>query len=85
MFSIETTVSREVLSVTNYDDLEVIRKVTSLTSETALLETEIDESLGTLFKSIAFCFEMLFNLHQSRVNKSFFRRSGGEYNRKDGG
>ena len=61
MFSIETTVSREVLSVTNYDDLEVIRKVTSLTSETALLETEIDESLGTLFKNIA-CFEMLFNL-----------------------
>lgn len=83
MFSIETTVSREVLSVTNYDDLEVIRKVTSLTSETALLETEIDESLGTLFKNIA-CFEMLFNLQQPGVTKSFFRRRCGEYDRKDG-
>ena len=79
MFSIETTVSREVLSVTNYDDLEVIRKVTSLTSETALLETEIDESLGTLFKNIA-CFE----IQQPGMIKSFFRRRCGEYDRKDG-
>ena len=57
MFFIETTVSREIRSVTNYNDLEIIRKAPPITSETALLETEIDESLGTLFKSIAFCFE----------------------------
>jgi len=44
MFFIETTVSREIRSVTNYNDLEIIRKAPPITSETALLETEIDES-----------------------------------------